>query len=279
VIAALRSPLRDPASCRGAALPLACATVIVILCALLGSPYAYMWSVEFSPAIRATQSAAYARLFYLPLCGIAIAAGAVADVLSQLGRSRPAWPGASIWLAFAIAWSPVAHDLANAYRRQSNEKRPLLLAAVDAMVSAALAPAKCRAFLLDVEAGEAGYLLRTSSDSVIKALAPDEAAVRHCLFQSEQASWANTVGGERVTAKSVSPLRPMTSARGPAPWIDLGGVQVVYLNLNPATDPRDFPEAVFLRQQGNRFEDVAALVRSGMLRPRFSCARSVEQCR
>jgi hypothetical protein len=103
--------------------------------------------------------------------------------------------------------------------------------------------------------------------------------VAHCLFQSEQASWENIVGGERLTAAQALPVIPMTGDGGPVPWIDVDGLQVVFLNLTSDSNARDFRDATFLRQRGGGFEDVSKAVCDGSLTVRFFCARSEIECR
>jgi len=258
----------------------ACAVAIVALSALIQAPIAYWWPVDPTNGGDAVVTATHARLFYFPLCAVAMAAAALIDIGWRRARLRLAGPMGAILVALGVLpWAFAAHALANDYRRESNAKRPLFASAVAAATATRSKAPTCRVFLLDVAGSEDAYLLKSMSDAVVKALAPDVAEVEHCLFQSEQASWENIVGGARLTAAQALPMVPMSGNSGAVPWIDVGGLQVVFLNLKAGIDAREFPDAVFLRQRGGTFEDVSAAVRDGSLPVRFVCARSEAECR
>ena len=278
-----RERMTEAAPIGAASLPIGCAIAIVLLCIVIAAPFSYLWSVDFSSAPDPTSVAAYSRLFYFPLCGIAIGVAPVAARLPgrsagvQLAVARALLCTGTVMMA--LPWAYSAHDLANRFRRQSNEKRPSIVAAVEAVTAATPQSGRCRVFLLGIDGRGSGYVLKTMSDAVIKALVQDVHAVEHCLLQSEQTSWAYTIGGVAMTPTEALPLRPMTADGAPAAWIEVGGVQVAYLNLAADIDARSFPDALFLRQQGGRFQDVTASVRDGSLPVAFVCARSPLQCR
>jgi hypothetical protein len=262
---------------------LACAAVILCVFLAMEAPYAYMWTVKFPGIADPAPVATYSRLFYFPLCAVAMAAVAAAESVARRCADRfrrqslrLAGAGAAL---LACAWASVAHDLADGYRRETATNRPVVTAAVEAVTRAGLPPENCRLFLLDVAMRDSGYMLKALPDAVIKALVPDEHSIEHCLIQTEQAAWENIVGGERLTQEAALPMRPMYGVDGPVPWIHVGGLQVVYLNLFADVDPRALQGAVFLRQRGATFEDVTAAVRDGSLGVHFTCARAPAQCR
>jgi hypothetical protein len=247
-------------------------------CLVLEAPYAYLWSVPFAPDAVPASIAGYARLYYFPLCGIALIVAASLPVLPA-PRPLPAMAGAGACLLLALAWAVCAHDLASAYRRQSNQKRALISAAIDAVAAADLPARQCRVYLLGIDDAPSHYVLRTTSDAVVKALAADTHRIEHCLIHSEQASWSDLVGGEFVTPASALPMRPMQADGAPAEWLEAGGVQVAFLNHVPQMQARSLTGSLFLAQRDARFEDVTRTVLDGTTEVRFVCARSASQCR
>ena len=261
---------------------LACSAAIVAVCLVMEAPYSYLWTV--TPGLANPDLAAqYSRLFYLPLCGVAIAAVVAVERIAQCcaeSMRRPALLLAgSAAVLLACAWATAAHDLADGYRRKTLAHRPVVAAAIEAVAAAELPSSHCRLFLIGVGMRDSGYMLKAMPDAVIKALARDERRVEHCLIQTEQTSWENLVGGARLTPERALPMRPLQGRDGSVPWIDVGGLQIVYLNLFPDIDARCLADAVFLRRNGARFEDATAAVRDGSISVRFVCARPAAQCR
>lgn len=247
------------------------------------APYAYMWTVTFPGIADAAPVATYSRLFYFPLCGIAIATAVAFAALADLevaGKRRhmKRLCGAGA-LLLGLAWAHASHDLANSYRRETNTNRQALSRAVDAIDALALPATRCRVFLLDLDVSGSGYMLKYMTDAVVKALAADERKVERCLIQTEVTSWENLVGGEHLTLAGALPMQPMYADHEPAAWIDLGSLQVAYLDLLPEIDAREFPGAAFLRVRDGRYENVSEQVHAGSLPVHFICARPEHQCR
>jgi len=277
------------AGIRTAALPnmklaLACTAIVICAVAVLEAPHAYMWSVTFPGISEPAPVATYSRLFYFPLCTVALSIVAMLECVTlraanARSRGTACRLAALCALLLALPWAVVAHELANGYRRQTNIDRAPIAAAVAAVAGLTLPSEQCRIFLLNLDASQVGYMLKAMPDAVIKALAPDTARLEHCLVQTEQAAWENTLGGAPLTPKRALPLRPMFGTDAPTPWIEVGGLQVVYLNLMPDVQAAQLPDALFLEWRAGRFEDVTADVRTGARHVDFVCARSPAQCR
>ncbi len=261
-----------------------CAAVLLAALAAIAMqvPITYTWRVQFVPAMDVNAIVSNSRLFYFPLSCIMVLAGLACSSIWDGRSAIPQHARALLFGAVAIAiaaWSLQAHKLARDFRRRTIVPRELILAAVDAVASAPHATAGCQIYLLGIGNGIAENVLKTLPDAVIKALIRDVGAIRNCLLQSEQASWLNLVGEGPLSAATAGPLTPAYANGMPLPWLQVGGVQVVYLDLPASVDAKEIPQAVFLARFGDRFEDVTAQVRSGERGVQFVCARASPYCR
>ncbi len=262
---------------------LCAAALLAALAAIaMQAPITYTWRVQFVPAMDVNAIVSNSRLFYFPLCCIMVLAGlacsSIWDGRSVIPQRARALLAGAMTIAIA-AWSVQAHKLAHDFRRRTIVPRELILAAVDAVAGAPHASADCHVYLLGIGSGIEENVLKTLPDAVVKALIGDLGAIRNCLLQSEQASWLNLVGGVPLSAATAGPLTPAYGNGQPLPWLQVGGVQVVYLDLPASLDARTIPQAVFLARSGDRFEDVTAQIRSGERGVQFICARASPYCR
>lgn len=262
---------------------LCAAALLAALAAIaMQAPITYTWRVQFVPAMDVNAIVSNSRLFYFPLCCIVVLAGlacsSIWDGRAVMPQRARALLVAAVTIAIA-AWSVQAHKLARDFRRRTIVPRELILAAVDAVARAPHASADCHVYLLGIGYGIEENVLKTLPDAVVKALIGDLAAIQNCLLQSEQAAWLNLVGGVPLSTATAEPLTPAYGNGLPLPWLQVGGVQVVYLDLPASVDARAIPQAVFLARFGDRFEDVTAQIRSGERRVQFFCARASPYCR
>lgn len=280
VLVALRVRARAATDSAVRALPVA--ATLLIGCCVLEAPYARIWSVPFVHAAAAASIAGYARLYYLPLCALMLAATPLLAPLT-VASMRPSWrrwtAGAAAVL-LVVPFALGARELANAYRRQSLDKRAGIEAAVRAVAAAEVpAGAPCKFVLLGIDGSGPGYVLKTSSDSVVKALVDDVRRVERCVVLTEQAPWVSLFGGPPFAVADAAPLTPMWGPAGPVPWNRVGGVEIAYLNVGPQVDARGLRDAIFLQRDPSGFVDVSAAVADGRQAVTFVCPRNPQQCR
>jgi len=255
--------------------------VLIVLAALIQAPMALVWPQQIAASLDAKFTAVHSRLFYFSLGGVAILAAVLLDRLMGIdpGAVKVRWRTFSAGCAVlvALSWGFASHQLAHDYRRDSRALQPLAEAATLAVEQATLPEQHCQIYLLDI-GPEWGLAFKSIADEVIKALSPDITRVQHCLIQPEYTPWLHLLAHASVTPTSVAPMLPIYRNGLQVPWLDIGGVQVAYLNLFPSTDARELRDALFFAYRQGRFEDVSAAVRAGEYTVHFTCARSGKQC-
>ena len=171
----------------------------------------------------------------------------------------------------------VAHQLAQQYARGSAQGKVLAHAAVVATARQHLPQNECQIYLLDVNQSARKFFI-PFVDSIVKSLAPATSDVRHCLIQGEGTPWYQMVARDSLQAGDVTPMLPLYDGGKRVPWMQIGDIEVVYLNLFPGIDPRRMKRAIFLAWQDSRFVDVTDAVHSGQRAVHFQCLRNQQQC-
>ncbi|QBB71346.1 hypothetical protein ELE36_13840 [Pseudolysobacter antarcticus] len=257
------------------------ALILIVLAALIQAPMALVWPQQIAASLDAKFTAVHSRLFYFSLAGAAILAAVLLDRLIGTDpgavkvRMRMFCAGGAMLIA--LSWGFASHQLAHDYRRDSRALQPLAEAATLAVEQATLPTQHCQIYLLNI-GPEWGLAFKSIADEVVKALLRDISRAQHCLIQSEYTPWLHLLAQTSVTPASVAPMLPIYRNGLQVPWLDIGGVQVAYLNLFPSTDARELRDALFFSYRQGHFEDISAAVRAGEYVVHFTCARSGRQC-
>ncbi len=263
------------------AMKIVTALVLIILAALIQAPMALVWPQQIAASLDAKFTAVHSRLFYFSLGGTAILATVLLGRLigTDLGpvKVRMRTFFACCAMLIALSWGFASHRLADDYRRDPRALQPLAEAATLAVEQATLPTQHCQIYLLDI-GPEWGLAFKSIADEGVKALLPDISHAQHCLIQPEYTPWLHLLAHASVTPANAAPMLPIYRNGLQVPWLDIGGVQVAYLNLFPSTDARELRDALFFAYRQGRFEDVSAAVRSGEHAVHFACARSGKQC-
>ena len=255
------------------------AAAIVLLAGALQAPAVYSGRVDFSTAMDVQSIVCNSRLFYFPLCGFLLIIGLICSRFAITVRQPAVTASLSAACLLALGvWSVQAHTLANDFRRRTTEPRALMQQAAATVENTIHAQTNCQIYLLGIGTDKAQAMLKTMPDAVVKALIGDVTQIQHCLVQSEHTSWSNILGGSTLTPAQAFPLTALSSYGKPLPWLDVGGAQIVYLNLSTQTDARTIPGAIFLELRNGHFVDVSAQVRDGSRPVHFFCARAPWQC-
>jgi len=212
------------------------------------------------------------RLYHISLAGFIVALMLLTTRASGAGSDRQftridclAAAGLALMMA---AWIPASHALAHDYASHTRGQIAPLQAARAAIARLHLAPGRCQIYLLDTAAlrGFGG-----NGDAMIKATTADLTRLEHCLVLTERTPWANFI--RAGSAADFSPLRPLTHAGAPVPWLVLGDFELAYLDLDADVDARAIDGAAFLEFRDGAFHDVTADVRSGARPVHFYNAR------
>lgn len=181
--------------------------------------------------------------------------------------------GAGLLLMLA-AWIPASHALAHDFARRTREQIAPLQAAHAAIARLPLPAHRCQIYLLDAMSV---WGLNDIGDPTIKASSPAPSRLEHCLVLTERTPWANFVRSHSIDAGDYRPLRVLEHHGEPVPWLDVGGLQVAYFNLDADIDARSIDGAFFLEYRNGTFVDVSAQVRSGARPVHFFNARPDEK--
>jgi hypothetical protein len=172
--------------------------------------------------------------------------------------------------ALLVAWVPASHALAHDYARRTRAQVAPLQAAHAAIARLDLPARRCQIYLLDTAPmwGFDGL-----GDPIIKASSPAPQRLEHCLVNTERTAWGNFVRRGSIGADDYAPLRPLLYRGRPVPWLEIGGFEAAYLDLDADIDARTIADAFFLEYRNGTFVDVSAAVRSGARPVHFFNAR------
>ena len=208
------------------------------------------------------------RLYHLSLAGLVAAlmllttpamspAGPATSTARQDPSSRIAIAGILVLLAALV---PASHRLAHDFARHTREQIAPLMAAHAAIARLQLPAHRCQIYLLD--AGSLWGLLDIG-DPTIKASSPAPHALDHCLVNTERTPWGNFVRSGSIGPDDYAPLRLLRHEGEPIPWLDIGGFEAAYLDLDSDIQARSIAGAFFLEYRDGEFVDVSAAVHAG----------------
>ena len=84
------------------------------------------------------------------------------------------------------------------------------------------------------------------ADSIVKSLAPVSTDLRHCLIQGESTPWFQMVTRDSLQPADAAPMLPLYYGDTRIPWMQIGDIEVAYLNLLPGMNPPRTENALFL---------------------------------
>jgi hypothetical protein len=104
---------------------------------------------------------------------------------------------------------------------------------------------------------------RDFADVIVKAVAPSDSAVIHCLMQSEKAPWYHLILRKDYADLALSPLHPMTIAGKRFAPTHLNNLVYLYLVIPDSRAVTLDNKAIFLAFDGRAFNNVTRAVRTG----------------
>lgn len=260
------------------------ATGLVLATILLQAPVLRTLPPSFDVPADAQVIATGARMFYLSLLGLIAFIGVLWGIAARtFAASR--W-ARSLTIAAAVScflpWAVDAHGLARAYRRESLPATQLAQTTLAAVTRIPAIGERCQVHFLGVEkalspAQELAFSMQI--DAAIKALAsPAQAYLQTCRFQTDRTPWFYVLKRGSLTADAAAPMQPVYIDGKLVPWLEYGGVEIAYLNLQKGVDPKSMTSAHFLEYRDGAYADVTTAVLAGEREVTFRCGRRASQC-
>ena len=243
--------------------------VLVLLPGLVQAPVVAPTTGELGAQVLWFNIYIFARHYHLSLAAL------VCVLMLATAPRRADEPGVATMrlgataLAILIAgWLPFSHAIAHDFAKRSREAIAPLAAAHAGIATLELPPRRCQIYLLDA-ASLWGFA--DNGDPMLKATTPELARLQNCLVLTERTPWGNFMRAGSID--DYRPLHVLTEHGVPIPWLNFGGFELAYLNLDDDIDARSLDGAFFLAYRDGRFVDVSAEVRSGARPVRFFNAR------
>lgn len=250
--------------------------ILILLPGPVQAPVVAVSTNDLGPATFWFDLIGESRLYHLSLAGLIVAL-----MLATTPRvaSSPAQPLVRCALVAGLAvlvltLVPASHRIAHDFARRSREQIGPLQAAHAAIAQLPLPQRRCQIYLLDATSI---WGLADIGDPTIKASSPAPHRLDACLVNTERTPWGNFVRSGSIGPEDYRPLRPLRRNGQQLPWLDIGGFEAAYLNLDADIDARAIDGAFFLEYRDGVFRDVTADVRSGARPVRFFNARPEQQ--
>ncbi len=245
---------------------LAVGVALALLPGILQAPAFYYTIISFPDTQFSSNTLFTARFFYLSLLGFMI-------VFCQLLTMFFAdWPttGFKKFLVFlsliglgvvSITFAKTSYATARHWSLATNgDNRQIVQQANQAITK--LAPIRgSKIYLLNTY--PAASYFRDFADVIVKAIAPSNSDVIHCLVQSEKAPWYHLILGDDYADLAISPLLPMTIAGKHFGPTYLNNLVYLYLIVPDSRAVTLDNKAVFLAFDGQAFSNVTLAVRTG----------------
>ncbi len=234
------------------------AVALLFLPGVLQAPIAVLNSVAASADMSAVGLGMQARLYYTGCVGLTLMLALLVDAIAPTPR-RTITVGVFV---LAAAAGVATHRLAQAHAQRSAVIAKQAVAVVDYIASHPLPTQRCRVVILGYQPAPE-WMIVTPLDSVIKAIAPDLTKVAACLFANEHRTYIHQFSAGHVTPADLLPWRPRDLGGEPVAWLEIGQLEVAYLDPPTEFSATDRDEIMFLEIDGDRVTDISAAVRDG----------------
>jgi hypothetical protein len=216
------------------------------------------------------------RFFYLVFTALTLL---LALPLARLPASVSKLKNLSVATTMVLIgfWIWTSHRTAHEYSHASRVSIQLMRSALDAVEQHPRVGGQCEVYFLDAPDNKLLFFTSTI-DAAIKALSPDLQRVARCRFQTANASWFYLLPRHTLRLDNIAPMSAVYNNGKPEPWLEVGDMQVAYLNLNEKVDATTLRDAIFFAWDGHRFIDITDDVLAGRRKVTFRCLRQADQC-
>lgn len=241
------------------------ALALWLAAALLQAPVAALNAAPLTADVSAVEVAMQSRLYYLGAIAVTIVVAVMLGAAWEMPLAKPSWPrgAAVVALVAGIAvFATAARSTTRDYGLRSRETGRLAQAVVAAVAERTFAERSCHVYFLDFQPPPE-WGVYVSTDAIVKALHPDLARIRDCLFHNEYPTYFYLVPHGHLDALRAYPFRPLERNGRVVPWLTVDGMDIVYLTPPQRVDRDSAGGALFLAYDDGRFRDVTAEVASG----------------
>lgn len=246
---------------------------IALLPAIVQAPVTHT-ALTFTPDGSFSFSAlANSRYYYLSLAGFALVAqqllSAACVTFTDAGVRRAVTRLVyCVLAALVMMYAILSYSLCIDWSKLTNSSDRRVIEQVNLAVAQLQLPRRdCKLYILN--SYPASTYFREYSDSMIKAFAPTDSQVIHCLVLTEKTPFYQIVLREDLEAMRIAPLQYMTlGGQAIAPTL-IDTLAYVFLTIPNADAVSRDANAVFIEFDGTRFVDVSQQVRSGEKKVNF----------
>lgn len=213
------------------------------------------------------------RFYYLSFIGFLLVAQQFLAVASSVfGNPNTNATAARLvyclLLAQAIAFGALSHSLCRNWSTLTNgTARKVVEQSSFALESLSLPQNNCKLYILNTPSDSQCF--RDFSDSIIKAIAPRQSRVVHCLVLAEKTPWFQLMLREDLETMQTAPLRNALVAGQPFAPTLINNLAFLYLNVPDSVEVALDSNAVFVEFDGRQYVDVSQQVKSGSKKVSF----------
>lgn len=253
---------------------------IIMVPAVLQAPVTFTSFVDHSKDGFALTNLVNSRLYYLSFVGVLL----VAQQLLTVACSTFTNPESNLivirlvyFLLFTqiVIYGSLSHLLGHGWSKLTNGRARVVVEQTRlALETLSLPKEGCKLYILNTPDSPSDSLyFRDSSDSIIKAIAPQHSRIIHCLVLTEKTPWFQLMLREDMKTMQTAPLRKAIVAGQPFSPTLIDNLAFVYLNMSDSVEAALDPNAMFIEFDGQKYVDVSQQVRSGSKRVNFFSVR------
>jgi len=249
---------------------------IILVPAILQAPVTFISLVYHSSGGFDLSNLVNSRFYYLSFVGFLLLAQQLLTVACSVFIN----PDTNLVVARLVyfllsiqvmAYGTLSHSLGHGWSKLTNgQTRNVIEQASLALEPLSLPQKGCKLYILNTP--DSRYF-REFSDSIIKAIAPQQSQMIHCLVLTERSPWFQLMSREDMKTMQAAPLRDAIVAGQPIAPTLIDGLAFIYLNVPDSPEIALDPNAMFIEFDGQKYVDVSQQMRSGSKRVSFFSAR------
>jgi hypothetical protein len=245
---------------------LAVGVALALLPGILQAPAFFYTPISYPDILFSSGLLFTARFFYISLLGFMIV---VCQLLTMVFADWPITGFKKFFVflslialsAVIITCAKTSHASARHWSLATHGDNRLIAQQASQAMTELAPPKGSKIYLLNT--GSTASYFRNYADVIVKAIAPSDSEIIHCLVQSEKAPWYHLILRKDYADLAISPLLPMTIAEKPFAPTYLNNLVYLYLVIPDSHAITLDNKAIFLAFNGQTFSDVTRAVRTG----------------
>lgn len=256
---------------------------IMLLPAILQAPVTYVQLTQQPDGEFSIFAVTASRFYYLSFAGFVLLANQLLHNAFSISPQRygiqspeprvrnPVFGIRTIYgvLGILVSFNAIlSYSICNKWSKLTNgSDRQVIEQASLALTKVKLPEHDCKLYFLNTN--PPSWYFREFADSIIKALAPPNSQIIHCLVVSEKAPWYQFLLRDDLGFTKIAPLQNVIMAGQPVAPTLIDSLAYVYLKIPDIDAVATDPNAMFFEFDGNRFVDVSQQIRSGVKKVYF----------